>query len=216
MSDAPARELRQRMPAAARRNQLLEVALDRFAAKGYHETSMEEIADAAGVTKPVLYQHFQSKQELYLVLLDRVGGQLLAEVTARAAAEDNPYQRVLAGFRAYFEFVCDKQSAFRLLFGGGARLDEAAADSVRRLEESIAATIGRFILADIDEEHRDLLGHAVLGLGEVAARWWVERQDQRLTLERDDGERMALRLADLVWAGLRGLPGEPARRVGSR
>jgi AcrR family transcriptional regulator len=213
--DHPATELKQRMPAAARRSQLLEVALDRFAAKGFHETSMEDIADAAGVTKPVLYQHFHSKQELYLELLDSVGDQLLAEVSDRAAAEDTPHQQVLAGFRAYFEFVCEKQSAFRLLFGGGARLDDEAADTVRRFEEGIAATISRFIEADIDAAHRDLLGHAIVGLGEVAGRWWVEHQDNDAPLDRDEGERMAVRLADLVWAGLRGLPGFPARQTKS-
>jgi AcrR family transcriptional regulator len=205
-------ELRQRMPAAARRRQLLEVALDRFAAKGFHETSMEDIADAAGVTKPVLYQHFQSKQQLYLVLLDTVGEQLLAEVTDRAAAENTPYQQVLAGFRAYFEFVCEKQSAFRLLFGGEARLDDEASATVQRLEEGIAATVGRFIEADIDTEHRDLLGYAIVGLGEVAARWWVDRHERPAALNREEGERMALRLADLVWAGLRSLPGESSQR----
>ncbi len=66
-------ELRKRLPAARRRSQLLEVALDRFAANGFHRTSMEEIADAAGVTKSVLYQHFGSKQTLYLELVERMG-----------------------------------------------------------------------------------------------------------------------------------------------
>jgi hypothetical protein len=78
---------------------------------------------------------------------------------------------------------------------------------VRRLEESIAEVIGRFIEADIDEEHRDLLGHAIVGLGEVAARRWVASHsaDQ---LDPADADRMAVRLADLVWAGLRALPRE--------
>jgi AcrR family transcriptional regulator len=215
MADTPVSELKQRMPAAARRSQLLEVALDRFGAKGFHDTSMEDIADAAGVTKPVLYQHFHSKQELYMVLLDTVGDELLAEVTARAAAEESPHQRLLAGFRAYFEFVCEKESAFLLLFGGGARLDDQAAESVRRLEAGMAVTIGRFIDADIDAEHRDLLGYAIVGLGEVAARRWVDRHENQAELDRDEGEAMAVRLADLVWAGLRGLPGVSRRQAQS-
>jgi AcrR family transcriptional regulator len=215
MAHTPVGELKQRMPAAARRSQLLDVALDRFGAKGFHDTSMEDIAEAAGVTKPVLYQHFHSKQELYMVLLDAVGDQLLAEVTARAAAEENPYQRLLAGFRAYFEFVCEKESAFLLLFGGGARLDDQAAESVRRLEEGMAATIGRFIDADIDAGHRDLLGYAIVGLGEVAARRWVDRHGDEGGLGPEEGEAMAVRLADLVWAGLRSLPGVPGRQTQS-
>lgn len=203
-SEARAADTRQRLPAAARRTQLLEVALDRFAGGGYHTTSMEEIADAAGVTKPVLYQHFRSKHELFLELLDTVGQTLLAEVEARAAAEQNPYQRVLAGFRAYFRFVCERTSAFQLVFGGGARLREEFAEPVRRLEEGMAGTIGRFIDADIDDAHRDLLGYAIVGLGEVSARRWVSRRAGEL--DPGEADLMASRLADLVWAGLRGLP----------
>jgi AcrR family transcriptional regulator len=200
-------ELRTRMPAAARRSQLLEVALQRFAAGGYHETSMEEIAEAAGVTKPVIYQHFGSKQELFLELLQTEGRDLLRDVEARAAAQTQPYQRVLAGFRAYFEFVCKRTSAFQLLFGSGARLADEFAESVRRLEEAIAQVIARFIEADVDEEHRDLLGHAIVGLGEVAGRRWVASHSPD-RLDPADADRLATRLADLVWAGLRGLPRE--------
>jgi AcrR family transcriptional regulator len=202
-----AEELKQRMPAAARRSQLLEVALARFAAGGYHETSMEQIADAAGVTKPVLYQHFSSKQELFLELLDTVGRDLLHDVEARAAAEAQPHQQVLAGFRAYFDFVCKRTSAFQILFGSGARLSDEFADSVRRLEERIAAVIARFIEADIDAEHRALLGHAIVGLAEVAGRRWVAANGPD-RLDPEEANVLATRLADLVWAGLRALPRE--------
>ncbi len=198
-------EMRQRLPAAKRRHQLLEVALTCFAAGGYHDTSMEEIAEAAGVTKPVLYQHFQSKQELFLELLEQEGRDLLCRVQERAAAETLPYQQVLAGFRAYFGFVCHRTDAFQILFGSGARLADEFTGSVRRLEEDIAAVIARFIDADIDADHRELLGYAIVGLGEVASRRWVSSQSGRV-IDRAEADRLATRLADLVWAGLRGLP----------
>jgi AcrR family transcriptional regulator len=213
-------ESKQRLPAARRRHQLLSVALERFAAKGYHTASMEEIAEAAGVTKPVLYQHFPSKRRLYLELLDTVGGDLVSEVAKRAGAETLPYQQVLAGFRAYFRFVGENTSAFQLLFGGGDRRTDEFADSIRALEESMAATIAGFIVADVDDEHRDLLGYAIVGLAEVAGRRWVAMQsagdapdDGRSTprLDQREGELLAVRLADLAWAGLRGLPGGGAR-----
>jgi AcrR family transcriptional regulator len=203
-------EWRKRLPAARRRSQLLEVALDRFAANGFHRTSMDDIADAAGVTKPVLYQHFGSKRALYLELLDTVGAELLDEVTGGAAAEHDPYQRVLAGFRAYFRFVARRTSGFQLLFGSGARQTEEFADAVRALESSVAATIGAFIDADIDEQHRDLLGYAIVGLGEVTARRWVSGHQPDPASSAPDpaeAEVLARRLSDLVWAGLRGLPG---------
>jgi AcrR family transcriptional regulator len=206
---------RKRLPAPRRRRQLLEVALDCFAAGGFHSTSMEEIADAAGVTKPVLYQHFGSKQVLYLELLEMVGAELLDAVVAAATAEGEPYPRVLAGFRAYFQFVAERTSGFQLLFGSGARLADEFADAVGALEAGVAATIGAFIDAEIDERHRDLLGYAIVGLGEVTARRWVSQTGaganvapaRSAGLDPAEGEMLARRLADLVWAGLRGLPG---------
>jgi AcrR family transcriptional regulator len=211
----PLSELRQRLPAAARRNQLLDVALDRFAETGYHGTSMEDIAEAAGVTKPVLYQHFPSKRRLYGELLDSMGNQLVASVADRAGAETNPYQQVLAGFGAYFEFVCARPSGFQLLFGSGARRTDEFADTVRKLEEGVASTIARFIDADVDDEHRELLGYAIVGLGEVAARRWVAAHTGPggRGLDPADAQVLAGRLADLVWAGLRGLPGGARRRA---
>jgi AcrR family transcriptional regulator len=207
-------EVRQRLPAALRRSQLLDVALQQFARNGFHGTSMEDIADAAGVTKPVLYQHFGSKRTLFLELLETVGQRLLQEVAAQAAAAPDPYHQVLAGFRAYLRFVLERTSAFQLVFGSGARLSDEFAEAVRHLEGSIATTIAGFIEADIDGEHRDLLGYAIVGLGEVTARRWVTERDDanrdpatRPRLDPAEAETMAVRLADLVWAGLRALPG---------
>ena len=74
-----------RLSAVDRREQLLEVALSTFARAGFHETSMNDVADAAGVTKPVLYQHFESKRDLYQALLDDVGHRLVAAVTTATA-----------------------------------------------------------------------------------------------------------------------------------
>ena len=112
-----------RLPAAERRRQLLDVALGVFAREGYHAASMNDVAEAAGVTKPVLYQHFESKRELYLELLRDVGGRLeqaIAEATAHAGG---PRQKVEDGLRAYFRFVADQREAFQLLFTGGSRAD---------------------------------------------------------------------------------------------
>src|SRR5256714_14409627 len=103
-----------RLPAARRRRQLLDVALGVFAANGFHRTSMEDVADAAGVTKPVLYQHFASKRELYLELLDDVGSQLMVEIAKAVATAAGPRHQGESGFAAYFRFVADHQDAFHL------------------------------------------------------------------------------------------------------
>src|SRR6266513_4935230 len=137
-----------RLPAPRRRRQLLDVALEVFAERGYHRTSMNDLAEAAGVTKPVLYQHFRSKRALYLELLEDVGGRLRDAIDKATTEAGTPREQVQSGFRAYFEFVAAQQQAFQLLFGGGARRDEEFADAVRHVEVSIADRIAALIGVD--------------------------------------------------------------------
>ena len=209
-SDPATNEGQRRLPAVHRRRQLLSVALGCFAAAGYHATSMDGIADAAGVSKPVLYQHFASKAELFSELIVSVGADLLGAVTTAATAEEDPYRRVLAGFRSYFCFVGDQPAAFTLLFDSGARQAPEFAGAVRSVESSIAGTIGDLIEVDIDRSHRELLAFGIVGLAETTSRMWLERRGAGSSAdraaERREGDLMARRLANLVWAGLRALP----------
>src|SRR4051812_8003488 len=162
-----------RLPAARRRRQLLDVALEVFAANGFHATSMEQVADAAGVTKPVLYQHFGSKRNLYLELLQDVGSQLTEAIAKAVTEAGSPRQQVEAGFRTYFHFVAGNMSAFTLLFGSGARRDEEFSDTVRKVEEGFAELIAPLIEAGVTGEHRRLLAHGLVGLAEGIGRYWV-------------------------------------------
>ncbi len=190
------------------------MALQIFGTATYHGASMDDIAERAGVTKPVLYQHFPSKSELYRELIVTVGDELLAALVDAARAEPEPQGRVRAGFVAYFTFVAEHTDAFGLLFGGGARQDEEFAAAVEEVEASIAAAIGGFIAADIASDHRSLLGYAIVGLAEATSRRWVHTSGS--VLEVAEGERLALRLTDLVWAGLRSLPGSLLAPTGAR
>jgi len=191
-------EARPRLPAVQRRRQLLDVALEVFADQGFHGASMDDVATAAGVTKPVLYQHFGSKRDLYLQLLDDVGQRLLEVVQKATAAAGGPRQQVAAGFEAYFRFVADHESAFRLLFGGdGREADREFADVVRRVEDAMADAVAALIEADIDDDHRRLLAYGIVGLAEATSRWWV------LAGRREDPVTLSSRVADMAWAGLR-------------
>jgi AcrR family transcriptional regulator len=188
-----------RLPAPRRRRQLLDVALDLFGESGYHQVSMEAVAEAAGVTKPVLYQHFSSKRELYLELLTDVGEQLQETVVSATSAADHPRLQVEAGFRAYFRFVAAHVNAFRLLFGGGVEPDGEFAAVVERVEEAMAETVAGLIDLDVDAGHRQVLAHGVIGLAEATSRVWIQ---QGLPI---DADRLANRVADLAWGGLRGV-----------
>jgi AcrR family transcriptional regulator len=189
-----------RLPAARRRQQLLDVALEVFAERGFHPTSMNDLAEAAGVTKPVLYQHFTSKRELYLELLETVGNRLRDAIVAATAAAEGPRQQVEQGFAAYFRFVADHQAAFQVLFGGGTRRDEEFAGHVRRVEAAIATAISSLIEVEgLSVTERSLLAHAIVGLAEGASRHWLFDDTP------GDPEALAARVAELAWAGLRGI-----------
>jgi AcrR family transcriptional regulator len=189
-----------RLPAAERRRQLLDVALAEFARRGYHETSMNDVADAAGVTKPVLYQHFGSKRDLYQELLEDVGGRLEVAIAEATAGARGPREQVEVGLSAYFHFVAGEQAAFNLLFGGGTRRDDEFAEAARRVEASIAAFIAELIRVEgLDPAHRTLLAHGLVGAAESTSRYWVANG-----LE-PSADRLAAQVADLLWAGLRGV-----------
>ena len=189
-----------RLPAPERRRQLLDVALDEFARRGYHETSMNDVADAAGVTKPVLYQHFGSKRELYLELLQDVGGRLERDIADATAGARGPREQVEVGLAAYFRFVAGEQAAFQLLFGGGTRRDDEFMEVATRVEASIAAFTAELIrIEGLDPAHRTLLAHGLVGAAEGTSRHWVANG-----LE-PSAERLAAQVADLLWAGLRGV-----------
>jgi AcrR family transcriptional regulator len=188
-----------RLPAPLRRRQLLDVALDRFAAKGFHATSMAEIAEAANVTKPVLYQHFRSKRQLYLELLDDVGGQLMEAIGKATVAADGPRRQVEAGMAAYVGFMTERAAAFPLLFGSGARRDPEFADAVRRVEDAIAEAVAALIEADLDTVHRRVLAAAIVGMAEGVLRHWIAEGAAA------SPDALAGQLADLAWSGLRGV-----------
>ncbi|MFV0307407.1 MAG: TetR/AcrR family transcriptional regulator [Desertimonas sp.] len=188
-----------RLHASARREQLLDVALEVFARAGYHGASMNDVAEAAGVTKPVLYQHFESKRELYQALLDEVGARLLHAINGAANGTTDGRQQTERGFQAYFRWVAEDRDAFRLLYGGGSRRDEEFNNAVRRVTAAASQAIAPLIAADIGHEHRLTVAHAIVGMAEGASRRLVERN------ETFDPDVIAGQLAELLWAGLRGL-----------
>ncbi len=186
-----------RLTATARREQLLDVALGVFAQSGYHGTSMNDVADAAGVTKPVLYQHFQSKRELYQALLDEVGNRMLAAIRMATAGVTDGKSQTELGFRAFFRWVADDHAAFMLLYDSGTGLDEEFSRVRRGVTAAMVRAVAPLIAADIDDEHRLTVAHALVGLAEGASRRLVE---QGLDFDPD---LVARQVSDLAWAGLR-------------
>ncbi|MGY1838318.1 MULTISPECIES: TetR/AcrR family transcriptional regulator [unclassified Modestobacter] len=191
-----------RLPRGARRLQLLRAAQDVFVAQGYHAAAMDDIADRAGVSKPVLYQHFPGKRELYLALLEQHVDELTDRVRqAMAGTEDNRV-RVDGAVGAYFDFIDAEGEAFRLVFESDLRNDAEVRELADRGTHAVTEAIAEVIAADTgaDRERALLLAAGLTGLAESSARWWLARKG---TLSRD--EAVAL-MSALAWRGISGFP----------
>jgi AcrR family transcriptional regulator len=200
---APAANRRtSRLPRGARRIQLLRAAQDVFVAQGFHAAAMDDIADRAGVSKPVLYQHFPGKRELYLALLEEQVSELADRVAEAMAATDNNRSRVDAAVGAYFDFIDAEGEAFRLVFESDLRNDadvRAIADrGIGACVEAIAEVIGADTGAD--PERALLLAAGLTGLAEASARWWLPRKG---TVSRDEAVSL---MSTLAWRGISGFP----------
>jgi AcrR family transcriptional regulator len=188
------------MPADQRRQQLFEVARERFAQQGFHATSMDEIAEAAGVTKPVLYQHFPSKRALYVELLEETGRQLLSTLADATARAGSLRERVELGFRAYFRFAVGNRSAFLFLLGTSLRSDPEFARIVEEILDAAAETIATLIEIPAPDAQRQMLANAIVGMAEsVGLR--VLREPGAIV----DSDQLAQWISELAWFGLRGV-----------
>lgn len=194
-----------RLPAGARREQILDVAVQVFGQHGYHGASMNDVAEAAGVTKPVLYQHFDSKQDLYLALLQDVGHRMLHAIAKATAGAPNGKTQTELGFQAYFRFVSADRDAFLLLFGTQANRDAESTSVIQRITDEAAEAIAPLIAADIDPAYQRTLAHGLIGMAEGVSRRLVERGEQF------DADDLARQVSNLAWAGLRAVgPGAKA------
>ena len=129
-----------RLPRQARRAQLLEAALEVFVAQGFHAAAMDDIAERAGVSKPVLYQHFPGKLELYLALLAQASDRIIdATCEALEATSDNQV-RVLATMQVFYDYVANAQGAFRLVFESDLTNEPAVRAQVDRVTDACSSS----------------------------------------------------------------------------
>ena len=178
-----------RLPRRERRVQLLDAALEVFVAQGYHAAAMDDIAERAGVSKPVLYQHFPGKLELYLALLDAACDAVIDHCRRALASTPDNKTRVAAAMAAFYTYVADPRGAFRLVFESD-------------LTSECAAMIADVIHDDtgLPPEQSRLLAASLVGMAQVSARFWVSEssgiaQSQAVEL-----------VSGLAWRGIRGYP----------
>jgi AcrR family transcriptional regulator len=191
-----------RLPRSARRKQLLAAAQQVFVAQGYHAAAMDDIAERAGVSKPVLYQHFPGKLELYLALLDTHCDAMVSRVRSAMEATTDNKDRVRGAIQAYFDFIDHESEAFRLVFESDLRNDPAVRERVDRVETGCIAAITDTIMADtgVSRDRAELLASGLVGAAEVAARFWLAGGRQ---VDKAEAETL---LTTLSWRGIASFP----------
>ncbi|GAA1013395.1 MULTISPECIES: TetR/AcrR family transcriptional regulator [Streptomyces] len=191
-----------RLPRRARRNQLLGAAQEVFVAQGYHAAAMDDIAERAGVSKPVLYQHFPGKLDLYLALLDQHCEALIQAVRNALASTTDNKQRVRATMDAYFAYVEDDGGAFRLVFESDLTNEPAVRERVDKVTNECAEAICDVIEEDtgLSRAESMLLASGLGGLAQVVARSWLH-SDRKVPREQ-----AVQLLTSLAWRGIAGFP----------
>ena len=192
-----------RLPREQRRQQVLAAALEVFSTSGFHAASMDEIAEHAGVSKPVLYQHFPGKLDLYLAILDAGIDELAATAKGALASTTDNRQRVSGMVTAYFAFVEDPAGAFRLVFESDLANEPQVRDRVDAANLVLAQQTAAVLAEDtgLSNEQALLLASGMQGMVQVAARRWLAGTSRDVSREE-----AAELITALAWRGIRGFP----------
>ena len=186
-----------------RRQHLLQAAKGVFAERGYQATTMDDIAKAAGFTKPIIYQFFESKSTLYHEIVARTGALLVDKLIKAVTSVTTPRSKIESAFRVYFEMVVNDTDAFRLLFIHSHEGETAS--ELRKIEVSLVGFLVPYIDVSIGHDHRRQLAAGIVGIAEGAAIVWLLQQEAKgwPTPSPDEAKRLATHSATLAWGGLR-------------
>jgi AcrR family transcriptional regulator len=190
-----------RLSGPARRAQLLEVGRKVFAERGYEAASVEEIADRAKVSKPIVYEHFGGKEGLYAVVVDREILRILESITVAISA-GSPRERVEQAALAFLTYVEDEPDGFTVLSRDApGRMSSLLSELGQRVGAIFAAEFKR---AGYDPKVAPIYAHALIGMVAFVGQWWTEERKPSV-------ETVASHLAALGWMGLRHLPRKPEK-----
>ncbi len=192
-----------RLTAAERRSQLISVGRTVFAERGYDGASVEEIAERAQVSKPIVYEHFGGKEGLYAVVVDREMEAVISSISA-AISHGSPRDRLGGATLAFLNYVKDQPEGFAVL-----SRDVPAKVGMASLLAEVGAQVGdvfasEFKRAGYDTKAAPIYAQALIGMVTYVGQWWTENQKR-------DIEDIAAHVTSLAWMGLRHLPRKPAR-----
>jgi AcrR family transcriptional regulator len=190
----------QRLPRPVRQRQIVDAAVAVFARRGFHLTTVDDVAEAAGISKPMVYAYVGTKEELFVACMRRESERLVAAVTEAVQSGQDPDDRLWRGLRGFFRFVADYRDGWRVLYRQ-ARGQQTFAEELARLRATVADIVtGMLAQSNRDSGGRasdaDLrtLAFALVGAAETMAEWVVEQ-------ERADPDDTATRLVNVLWVG---------------
>ena len=198
---------RRRLSAAARREQLIEVGRAEFARRGVTSTTVEEIAQAASVTKPVVYEHFGGKEGLYAVIVDRDTQRLLALLTESITAGAAPraaFERSIVGL---LTFIAENPDGFRLLCRDAPTWHTTGplASLMSQVAEQIEDAFAQAMQAQgMDARHAPIYAQMIVGMSALTGDWWLEHGEEYTA------EEVASHMVNFMWNGIKGLEPSPA------
>jgi AcrR family transcriptional regulator len=200
--ERPETRTRRRMRGVERRAQLLDVARKVFGRHGFHSVTMDSVAKEAGVTKPILYDHFPSKRDLYLALLEADLANLrerLHDALDRAAGNR---ERIRGSFQAYFDFVDDHAEGFRLLMQEATGPERQFREMVGQLRSEIMGRVTEIIVREskgsIDRSDAEVVSLGLIGMVEFTAQ-------RNPGAKKPERRRAVDTLVKLAWKGITGL-----------
>jgi AcrR family transcriptional regulator len=189
------------MNAADRRAAILDAARSAFADRGYHETSLDSVADRAGVSKALLYEHFSSKRELYVAMLEMHVHELVERISGAVAGAEPGEARMRAGVEAFFGFVEERRGAWRIMFRNAGDPDVAV--RLDRLRDEVATAIVQLMSEEASRKGLDfpklpqfveMIAQQMVGAMQSLADWW----DLHRKVPKEEVVQAAM---DFAWVG---------------
>ena len=203
--------VRTRMTGKQRREQLVSIGREVFAERGFEGTSIEEIAARAGVSKPVVYEHFGGKEGLYAVVVDREMLRL-EKVVTESLATGRSRARIEQAVLALLTYVEDDTDGFQILVrdmqpGQDRTYSTLLNDAVAQVSHILAKA---FVRSGLNPDNAVLYGQALVGMVSMTAQWWL---DERLENDGPSKEQVAAHIVNLCWNGLAGMEADPQLRT---
>ncbi|MGW7517386.1 TetR/AcrR family transcriptional regulator [Streptomyces sp. NPDC054796] len=196
---------KRRLPRKVREQQIIDAAVQVFSKRGYHAASVDEIAELAGISKPMVYLYLDSKEGLFLACVHREAGRLTEAFREAARGAQTPGLRLRAGLSAFFAFVSDHRDSWVVLHRQTSAMSETVTAEVSKARRSVMAQVEGLVRAGIAEsagapelgdEEADFVAHALVGAADTLTDWMESHP-------RETPERVTQRLMNMVWVGMR-------------